>query len=301
MWKISTKADHDVTQFPQGLAMKLHASVVQTGDLASGEVVRLVIENLPGPPHEIAALALQSLANVIQWDVSEATNLPSSGQEVSASGFIDGNTAQVETLGMLARWQATLPDGAAFFENQAAYMEPLIELSEIVPLPAVESAISHFLARARKHYQVVWLPSSTSQEKRDDVERSVSSLRENLEKWMATTAQALAAKWRVVYHGWSEPPLIGGAPRPSHGSTIESEELWIRVSGMLQQDWAVVRQGEGDAVNVYYLDDRGRVSPRGYVFPFAGYAWRCLEREGFSRFDKSAPVRAPSSFDCKSL
>lgn len=38
-----------------------------------------------------------------------------------------------------------------------------------------------------------------------------------------------------------------------------SQRLWVKVLGMLQQNWCVIEDGQGDGVELVFFDDHGKV------------------------------------------
>ena len=64
---------------------------------------------------------------------------------------------------------------------------------------------------------------------------------------------------------------------------IKSTDFWVKVVGMLQQNWAVIEPlGEGD-VKVYFIGDRGGVFDE-LTFSSVELAQRALRRNRFGRF-----------------
>lgn len=63
----------------------------------------------------------------------------------------------------------------------------------------------------------------------------------------------------------------------------QSLDYWVKVLGMLQQNWAVVLLGDRGQATVSFVDDNGRVFDE-LSFPTLADAERGLRRNEFRRF-----------------
>ena len=61
------------------------------------------------------------------------------------------------------------------------------------------------------------------------------------------------------------------------------DDLWVKVVGMLQQNWAAI-EPEGDGVRVSFIGDTGGVFDQ-MTFPSEAEAIQGLRRNGFQRFN----------------
>lgn len=81
---------------------------------------------------------------------------------------------------------------------------------------------------------------------------------------------------------------------------IDNRDYWIKVVGMLQQNWALISSAASN-VRVYFLNDVGGIFDE-LDFDSTDDAVRALTRNGFSRFSENreiqkfiAPPREPFS------
>ena len=63
---------------------------------------------------------------------------------------------------------------------------------------------------------------------------------------------------------------------------INSSDFWVKVVGMLQQNWALVDPAASGTADVYFVDDGGGVFDQ-IAFPNADSAFAALARNGFAR------------------
>ena len=64
---------------------------------------------------------------------------------------------------------------------------------------------------------------------------------------------------------------------------INSSDFWVKVVGMLQQNWALVDPAASGTADVYFVDDGGGVFDQ-VAFPNADSAFAALARNGFATF-----------------
>lgn len=65
---------------------------------------------------------------------------------------------------------------------------------------------------------------------------------------------------------------------------IQSHDFWIKVVGMLQQNWALI-EPEGSKVTIYFLHDLGGVFDE-VTYSGLSEAKTALRLNGFSRYDE---------------
>ncbi len=70
--------------------------------------------------------------------------------------------------------------------------------------------------------------------------------------------------------------------RPSGPVSFASRDFWVKVVGMLQQNWAVIEASEGSSATVFFVSDASQVFDR-LEFRSAQDAATALERNGFRR------------------
>lgn len=79
---------------------------------------------------------------------------------------------------------------------------------------------------------------------------------------------------------------------------LNSTDFWIKVVGMLQQNWALIEEGPGKAARVHFITDTSGVFDE-IAFPSATAAAEALVRNGFKRFveqrDLQSFLRPPTS------
>lgn len=71
---------------------------------------------------------------------------------------------------------------------------------------------------------------------------------------------------------------------------ITSQDFWVKVIEMLQQNWAVIEPTQSDGVRIYFVDDDGGVFDQ-LVFPSAEAAATALSRNGFERYAASPSLQ----------
>ena len=82
---------------------------------------------------------------------------------------------------------------------------------------------------------------------------------------------------------------------------IKSTDFWVKVIGMLQQNWAVIDISEGGEVRIYFISDTGGIFD---VLDFASNAdaQNALRKNGFSEYSSDKKLqsflRPPSAPFC---
>jgi len=76
--------------------------------------------------------------------------------------------------------------------------------------------------------------------------------------------------------------------------TLDSHDYWVKVVGMLQQNWALITSRQNSEVCIHFIADSGSVFDA-LVFPTEEYAIAALRRNGFSRYADDAQLQ---SFIC---
>ena len=64
---------------------------------------------------------------------------------------------------------------------------------------------------------------------------------------------------------------------------IKTDDFWVKVVEMLQQNWALIEPVPGGGVCVYFIGDTSGVFDE-MTFPSDGGAIKALRRNGFSRY-----------------
>jgi hypothetical protein len=64
---------------------------------------------------------------------------------------------------------------------------------------------------------------------------------------------------------------------------IQSDDFWVKVVEMLQQNWALIEPMSEGGVRVYFIGDTGGVFDE-FPFPSADDAIAALRRNGFKHF-----------------
>ena len=64
---------------------------------------------------------------------------------------------------------------------------------------------------------------------------------------------------------------------------IQSDDFWVKVVEMLQQNWALIEPASSGGVCVYFIGDTSGVFDE-INFPSADDAFTALKRNGFSRY-----------------
>lgn len=79
---------------------------------------------------------------------------------------------------------------------------------------------------------------------------------------------------------------------------LKTTDFWVKVVGMLQQNWALIEEGPGKAVSVHFISDTCGVCDE-IAFPSTEGATEALVRNGFKRFaehpDLQSFLRSPSA------
>lgn len=80
-------------------------------------------------------------------------------------------------------------------------------------------------------------------------------------------------------------------------SEFKNADSWVKVVGMLQQNWALIGEGPGKAARVHFITDTSGVFDE-IAFTSTEAATEALVRNGFKRFaeqpDLQTVLRAPS-------
>jgi hypothetical protein len=72
--------------------------------------------------------------------------------------------------------------------------------------------------------------------------------------------------------------------------TIQSIDFWVKVVGMLQQNWALI-ESETQSVRVYFVNDTSGVFDE-IAFASASSAKEALAKNGFRRFADSTDLQS---------
>ncbi len=79
---------------------------------------------------------------------------------------------------------------------------------------------------------------------------------------------------------------------------IASTDFWVKVVGMLQQNWALIATEEAGTVRIYFIGDTSGVFDE-ITLPSVQAARETLERNGFERFADNTRLqsflRSPSA------
>ena len=71
---------------------------------------------------------------------------------------------------------------------------------------------------------------------------------------------------------------------------VQSTDFWVKVVGMLQQNWALI-EPEARAVRVYFITDTSGVFDE-IAFPSADAASQALDLNGFRRFAEHGDLQS---------
>lgn len=74
---------------------------------------------------------------------------------------------------------------------------------------------------------------------------------------------------------------------------IESRDYWVKVVGMLEQNWALIETGDGPSasVRVFFVGDTGGIFDE-MDFSSSEEATRALRNNGFSRYAEDSRLQS---------